>query len=374
MSTSPRSIAGGCSRRAFVSGAVTGAAALAAGSRLSSATATSLEQSIARQMLQLPLRERVAQLFVFEAEGATMTPQYAARLAQTRPGGVLLVGSNIGTPGQLAGFVADIQASNPSLPPLVTVDQEGGPVDRVPGDPVPGAVVLGQEPDPVVEASSHTRSDVLNGYGFDINFAPVADVAFDPSSSMADRSFGSNPSLVADKVAAVVKGGKWTNVIGAAKHFPGHGRAVLDSHFALPDIMVSYEDWLATDALPFQAAIQADVSCVMLGHLRFPNWPGWDDAAASFSPIAVQTLRRVLGFRGVIVTDDLGMDALDAWDPYDVIDRALAAGVDVLLYARPPAPDADLVGHVVGRIERGELSEARITSSLVRLARMRANR
>jgi beta-N-acetylhexosaminidase len=361
---------GGCSRRAFISGAV----ALAAASKLSPAAAISAEQSLMRQILQLPLRDRVAQLFVFEAQGTTMTPEYAARLAATKPGGVLLVGSNIGTPAELAGFVADIQATNPMLPPLVTVDQEGGPVTRVPGDPVPGAVVLGKEPDAVVEASAHTRSDVLHDYGFDVNFAPVADVAYGPSSSMADRSFGSDPAIVARKVAAVVEGGKRTQVIGAAKHFPGHGRAVLDSHYGLPEIPVTYEDWLATDALPFRAAVHAGVSSVMLGHLRFPNWSGWDDAAASFSPVAVRVLRRELGFRGVIVTDDLGMDALDAWDPYEVVDRALAAGVDVLLYARPPAPDVDLISHVVSRVERGEISEGRLTASLIRLARMRANR
>ncbi|HEV2108644.1 MAG TPA: hypothetical protein VGR16_10315, partial [Thermomicrobiales bacterium] len=108
MPTSHIGARGGCSRRAFISGAV----ALAATSRLSPAAAMSAEQSLARQMLQLPLRDRVAQLFVFEAQGTTMTPEYAARLEATKPGGVLIVGSNIGTPDQLAAFVPDIQATN----------------------------------------------------------------------------------------------------------------------------------------------------------------------------------------------------------------------------------------------------------------------
>ena len=325
-------------------------------------------------MLALPPRDRVAQLFVFEAEGTEMTPAYERRLLATKPGGVLFVGPNIGTPDQLAGFVAAIHATNPAMPPLVTVDQEGGPVTRVPGDPVPGAAVLGQETDQAVEDATRVRSVLLDDYGFDVNFAPVADVAYDGSSSMADRAFGSDPATVARKVAAVVEGSKGTNVIGAAKHFPGHGRAILDSHYALPRLDVSYAEWLETDALPFKAAIAAGVPAIMLGHLQFSDWEGWGEDAASFSPVAVRVLRQDLGFGGVIVTDDLGMDALASWDPFDVVGRAIESGVDVLLYAQPPAPDADLIGHVVARVEAGEISEDRITASLLRLAGMRAGR
>lgn len=390
MSGKPSSTRGGCSRRAFLAAGLglTGARAIghgvtsAHGADSDSATRMTLAgaapeielSSLQRRLLALPLRDRVAQLFVFEAVGTEMTPAYEERLVATKPGGVLFVGPNIGTPDQLAGFVAAIHATNPSLPPLVTVDQEGGPVTRVPGDPVPGAAVLGQETDQAVEDAVRVRSTLLDDYGFDVNFAPVADVAFDGSSSMVDRSFGSDPDVVARKVAAVVAGTRGTNVIGAAKHFPGHGRTTLDSHYALPRLDVSYEEWLATDALPFKAAIAAGVPAIMLGHLVFSGWEGWGDDAASFSPVAVRTLRRDLGFGGVIVTDDLGMDALSRWNPFEVVDRAIDSGVDVLLYAQPPAPDADLIGHVVARVEAGEITEDRIAASLLRLARMRSGR
>ncbi len=385
MSTRQAPTRGGCSRRAFLGGGLglagatvigrqgTGALRLVAPVRPGPAGPASLA-SLQRRLLALPLRDRVAQLFVFEAVGMEMTPAYLERLRATKPGGVLFVGPNIGTPDQLASFVAAIKATNPDMPPLVTVDQEGGPVTRVPGDPVPGAAVLGQETDRDVEAGSRVRSELLDDYGFDVNFAPVADVAFEQTSSMADRSFGSDPETVARKVAAVVAGGMGTNVIGAAKHFPGHGRAILDSHYALPRLDVSYAEWLRTDALPFKAAIAAGVPAIMLGHLQFANWDGWGDDAASFSPVAVRALREDLGFDGVIVTDDLGMEALSAWDPFDVVDRAIASGVDVLLYARPPAPDADLIDHVVARVTASDISEDRITASLLRLARMRARR
>ncbi len=213
------------------------------------------------------------------------------------------------------------------------------------------------------------RAAYLRSFGFDINFSPVADVAHSPNSVMVDRSFGDDPALVAEKVAATVDGMNETRLIGAAKHFPGHGRTPQDSHAAIPEVDISLDEWRKTDALPFRAAIEAGVGSVMLGHLRYGRW---DDLPASMSKVAVEVLRRELGFDGVVVTDDLGMGALAEWDPFEVVDRALAADIDLLLYADPPAPPLDLVNHVRARIERGEIPEARIDASLRRLARLRA--
>lgn len=323
------------------------------------------------RLLSLPLRAKVAQLFVFEVNGTAMTDAYAARLRATKPGGVIFVGANISAAADLAAFVRAIHETNPTMPPLVAVDQEGGPVTRVPGDPAPDPATMGQLPAGEARTAAEARATFLRGFGFDVNFAPVADVAYTPDSFMAGRSYGSDPEAVARTVAAVVAGQNRTRIIGSAKHFPGHGRTPLDSHLALPELDLSLDEWRETDAEPFRAAIAAGVRSVMLGHLRFPNWPGWDDAAASFSPVAVDLLRDELGFAGVVITDDLGMDALAAWDPLEVVDRALAADVDVLLYVRPPLTDEALIGHVVARVERGELPEARIDRSLRRLARVR---
>ena len=321
------------------------------------------------QLRDLPLFDKVAQLFMFEARGTSMTGSYAERLVVERPGGVLFVAPNVGPIEDLAPFVKAIRESNPALPPLIAVDQEGGPVTRVPGDPSPGAVELGQEPDVTVHQAAEDRAAYLRSFGFDINFAPVADVAYAPDSVMAGRSFGDDPVLVAEKVAATVEGVNGTRLLSAAKHFPGHGRTSQDSHAAIPEVDISLDEWRQSDALPFRAAIEARVETVMLGHLRYLQW---DDAPTSLSKVAVEVLRRDLGFDGVVVTDDLGMGALADLDPFDVVDRALAAGVDLLLYADPPAPPLELIEHVRARIERGEIPEGRIDASLSRLARLRA--
>ena len=326
-------------------------------------------------LARLALPDKVAQMFVVGAQGTAMTADETAFLEQTRPGGVILLGHNVGAPEDVAAYAAAIKATNPALPPFVAVDQEGGPVARLPGDPAPGAAALGLLPDPQVRALSAERAAFVAGFGFDVNFAPVADVASVLGSVMVDRAFGSDPEIAAAKVAAYVAGAAGSGVLHAAKHFPGHGRAALDSHLALPEIDLSVEEWAETDALPFRAAVEAGVPMVMLGHLRYPRW---DDAPATLSRVAVEILRDDLGFEGVVVTDDLGagMAALGAYEPLAVVDRAVAAGVDLLLFATPtPSLDpADPIAHLLARVESGAILEERIDTSVRRLLRLKLGR
>jgi beta-N-acetylhexosaminidase len=312
----------------------------------------------ARTMLRkLTLRERVAQMFFFEVRGKFMSPTYLADLKRVKPGGVLVVGPNIGTADQFRGFMGAIHATNEVIKPFICIDQEGGPVTRLYGDPAPGAVQMGQLSNRDVRLLNQQRAEFLAGFGLDVNFAPVADVAYDASSTMASRSFGSDPHDVAAKVAATVKGSRSGGVIGAAKHFPGHGRTHTDSHTLLPEIDVPWDEWLQTDAVPFKSAIEENVGLIMLGHLRYERI---DYKPMSISKVAVRALRQDLGFDGVIVTDDLGMGALDDWDPFDVVSQAIDAGVDVLLWGSPPTGWDALIEHVIGMIRAGIVSRQEI--------------
>lgn len=346
------------SRRALLAGA----AALAIGARPTVGRAVGV--TVEARLKQMTLPEKVAQLFVLPAWGAAMTPGYAAFLERVRPGAVLFVGANIGPVDTVAPFVAAIHATNPALAPLVSLDQEGGPVTRLPGDPTPGAVELGSLRDWRVRDAGRARAEFLRGFGIDVNFAPVADVAYAPDSFMADRAFGPDPATVARKVKALVRGANQTRLLSAAKHFPGHGRTDVDSHVALPVVDVSTIDWLASDALPFRAAVKAGVEVVMLGHLLYTQW---DDVPASLSPVAVERLRTDLGFAGVVTTDDLGMDALAAYDPFDAARRALLAGVDQLLYVRLPADPEAVIAFLVDEVERGRIGVPRIDESVRRV-------
>lgn len=359
------------SRRALLAATTIAAGGLALGSSTPSAEAAkkpSLELAVNWHVGQMTMVEKIGQLFVFAAWGAGMTPGYDDALRTFKPGGVIVMGNNIASLDAVGAMTAAIHDTNPALPPLISIDEEGGPVIRLPGDPVAGAVALGQLGDKALRKQSIARAGFLNAYGFDVNFAPVADVAYRPDSIMAGRSFGTDPYTVAEKVGAFVAGSRSVGVLGAAKHFPGHGRTAADSHVTLPVVDLSFTDWLKTDALPFRSAIDAGVEMVMIGHLSYPKW---DKAPASLSHVAVSALRSHLDFGGVIVTDDLGMGALGGIGPFDVLDRAIDAGIDLFLYTAPPAPWGDLIDHVAARVADGSVHAKRIEASVRRIVRLK---
>jgi beta-N-acetylhexosaminidase len=326
--------------------------------------------AVDRVLEQMSLTEKIGQMFVIQAADAVMPAWFANSLQTIQPGGVLFVQPNIGSPDQIAAYIDAIHKSGKYVPPFVGVDQEGGPVTRVPGDPVPGASSMAALPDAHVQKLAKERAKFLETFGFDVNFAPVADVAFTSRSTMYYRSFGSNPKSVAAKISAMVEGSRAGGIGSAAKHFPGHGRTEVDSHYGLPRIDVSFEEWIETDALPFAAAIEEGVEMIMLGHLDYTQW---DDAPASISKVAMSHLRNDLGFQGVAVTDDLGMGALGAYTPYELADKAIEAGVDLLMWTSAGVTFADLISHIQKRVEKGAVPQDRIDESVRRILLMKTH-
>lgn len=329
----------------------------------------SAQTTSARDLIeQMSFRERVAQLFFFEARGKFMSGSYGDELKRVRPGGVLFTEPNISTPLALSNYTIAVHATNDLIPPLICIDQEGGPVTRLVGDPAPGAVQMGTLANGDVRLLAQQRAEFLAAFGFDVNFAPVADVAYEATSTMASRSFGSDPENVAAKVSATVEGSREGKVIGAAKHFPGHGRTQADSHSTIPEIDVPWDEWLETDALPFKSAIEANVDMVMLGHLRYERI---DYKPMSISKVAVRALREELGFQGVIVTDDLSMGALSDWDPIDVVSQAVDAGVDVLLFGSPALGWDAMIDRVVEMVSDGIIGRQEINNRAERVVALK---
>ena len=348
-----------------------GSAALAGVGALGRSRARAAKKStnaVDRIMEKMSLPEKIGQMFVIQAADAVMPAWFANALKTIQPGGVLFVQPNIGSPDQISTYIAAIHASGNHVPPFVGVDQEGGPVTRVPGDPVGGASSMAALPDAHVQKLARERAKFLESFGFNANFAPVADVAYTARSTMAARAFGSNPKSVAAKISAVVEGSRDGGIGSAAKHFPGHGRTEIDSHFGLPAIDVSFKEWIHSDALPFAAAIEEGVEMIMLGHLDYTQW---DDVPASISKVAMGHLRGDLGFHGVAITDDLGMGALGGYSPYDLADMAIEAGLDLLMWTSASVPFADLISHIQKRVEKGAISPDRIDQSIRRVLMMK---
>ncbi len=294
-------------------------------------------------------------------------------IRQYHLGGVLYQENNVESAEQLrllSKELQDAEASDGDLGLLIAVDQEGGKVSRV-TDQVsayPSPSALSGDVDAVREAAYVTGQQVQQ-QGINVVLAPVADVLLPGGEGFLDqRSYGDDPQLVADMVGASITGLQRAGVAAAAKHWPGHGGTVDDSHEGLPSISVSREDWERRDRVPFDAAIDQGVEIIMVGHLVMPNLDSSGEPA-TVSPVLIQDLLRgELGFDGVVMTDALNMGGVNAFEAGELAVGAINAGADVLLQ---PADLVSSVEALQAAVASGDLSTERLDASVVRVLRLK---
>jgi beta-N-acetylhexosaminidase len=254
-------------------------------------------------------------------------------LLEAGVGGVVLFSHNISGASQVRRLAGELR-SRATRPLRVAIDHEGGHIVRI-GAPLtrfPSAMAIGATgSEELAAAVGRAMGRELAAIGFDVNLAPVLDVAADPRNpSVGTRSFGSSPALVARLGSAFIRGLRAAGVAATAKHFPGHGRTPIDSHVDLPVLEGGIDALQLTDLPPFRAAIEADVDLVMASHLVVDGLT--DGLPASLSSRAmIDLLRRDLGFDGLVVTDALRMGALADHDLPAACVRAVAAGADVVM-------------------------------------------
>jgi beta-N-acetylhexosaminidase len=246
---------------------------------------------------------------------------------------------------------------------LVAVDEEGGDVTRLEaekGSSFPGNLALGAVDDvALTRRVGAAIGGELAAVGVNFDLAPVADVIVDPANPIVGvRSFGSDPALVSRHVAAFVEGVQSVGVAACAKHFPGHGESVADSHLELPSVETDRETLFARALPPFAAAVDAGVRAVMTAHIRFA---ALDDEAATLSSKVINLLRSELGFDGLVITDALEMRAVSATVGLEEgAARALAAGADALCLGADVtrAQVEAVVSAIARRVPEGRLREA----------------
>ena len=275
-------------------------------------------------------------------------------------GGLILFSRNLVTPEQIRQLCRDCQeyAGRCGLPPLfISIDQEGGPVARLkpPFTQFPGNPAM-KHPKDAVDFARATAMD-LQHIGINMNMAPVLDIAPEGVNSiMAGRAFGSDPQWVSRMGMTVIDQLQRRGIMAVAKHFPGIGRTVLDSHLALPDLEIDAETLADFDLIPFNAAIAGNVAGIMLSHIRYtgidPVWP------ASLSPaITADLLRRKMGYNGIVMTDDLDMGAIKPNHDIDTaIDQILIADVDIALICHK-GPDIEAA---CGKIRKALADDANL--------------
>lgn len=288
-------------------------------------------------------------------------------------GGFILMGANIpATEAELQALTAALTV-DPALPPLIAVDQEGGFVSRLHGDGFPASTSLKGLPVAETSAAFSARGALVARAGITVNFGTVADYASDPASFIHGRALGIDPASAAERVAAATTAQEQF-VASTLKHFPGHGAAPGDSHRAIPSSTMGREEWRATEAVPFEAGIDAGASLLMYGHLAYTEI---DPLPASLSPVWHDIAREELGFTGVAVTDDLGM-LLSSGDPAyaDPVANgvaAIAAGNDlVLMIAGSDAQTAGAMAAGIGAaVDAGVLPAERLEESATRVVALR---
>jgi len=271
-----------------------------------------------------------------DVAGKTLTPEDREVLGHPLVGSVILFTRNYDNPSQLAGLVADIRGVR-SPPLLVAVDHEGGRVQRFRAgfSVLPPMRRVGQEYDldpgqgvAMARSLNWLMAAELRAVGIDYSFAPCVDLDYGVSGVIGDRAFHRDPEVVAKLALAAVAGMREAGMAATAKHFPGHGAVVADSHLALPVDRRELAD-LTEDVLPYRRLIANELSAVMVAHVLFP---AVDSVPASFSSRWVTDyLRGELGFRGVVFADDLTMEGASVIG--GIIERAeaaLEAGCDVL--------------------------------------------
>ncbi len=330
----------------------------------------------------LTLEQKVGQLFIVRpdaldltlsqetindahADGVTaMTNDMRKTLQQYPVGGICQFGKNIESPSQLARFNADLQAAS-ATPLLIAVDEEGGLIARLANNDAfnlpryASAAAVGASGDPAdAREMGQTIGSYLKTYGFNMDFAPDADVNTNPDNPIiGERAFSSDAATAAQMAAAAADGLRENGILPTLKHFPGHGDTAEDSHTDLAVTDKTCEELENCELLPFAA--DTGLHAVMVGHIAAPNVTG-DMTPATLSPTLIGMIPDAEN--ALIVTDSLAMDAITAaYTPGEAAVLAIQAGCDVLLM---PNSLPEAYAAVLDAVQNGTISEARLDQSV----------
>jgi len=333
-----------------------------------------------KPLAEMSLHEKVGQLFNVRVEALDLTSTYT----QTGPspvivdgfnrypcGGLTLYAANIKNPQQILAFTQFLHDLGNY--PLLCIDEEGGRVARIANNnqfSVPkyaSMAAVGATGDP---KEGFDAGDDIGGYlaifGFDVDFAPVSDVNTNPDNVViGDRAFGSSPQLVADFASQFLLGLQKNTVEGCLKHFPGHGDTKADTHYGYAESLKTWDEISNCEMVPFRKGIETGTQLIMTAHICLPNVTD-EIIPSTLSPLILQEkLRGELGYKGIIITDSMGMGAItQEYSPEEAAIRALEAGCDIIL---DPADYVSAFEAVVSAVESGRLTVAQIDERVSRV-------
>ena len=320
----------------------------------------------------LSLAQKAGQRLMVGFEGKAFNADLEFLIGTLKVGGIILFSRNLGPPDDILRLCNDVQdyAKSSGQPPLIiAIDQEGGQVARLKApffSELPG--------NPAIKTRDHAlyfarvTASELRSIGVNMNYAPVLDVTRPNIRGIMDgRSFGSDPHRVAAMGAAVIETLEENSILSVAKHFPGIGRTVLDSHVDIPVIKEDMADLDSCDLIPFKAAIKSGVSGIMLSHILYEKLdPIWPASLSVF--IARDLLRFRMQYTGLVMTDDLDMGAITRHYALDAaLDQALSSEIDQILICHKSAAIESAFEQIQKRIRDNVSLDALCDQSIQRI-------
>lgn len=351
------------------------------------------KDKVEEQLAKMTLREKVGQMFYVRMETLDTTIHWNTYAdLQENPllevnqtmrdvnerypvGGLILYAWNIDNESQLSRLISQIRALNGQ--PLLCIDEEGGRVARIANNPnfnvkkyeSMSAIGATGDPNNAYECGN-TIGTYLHRYGFDIDFAPVADVNTNPENIIiGPRAFSDDPAVAAPMVTNYLQGLKDAGVTGCIKHFPGHGDTKVDTHFGYASTQKTWAEMLDCEMVTFKAGIAWGCQLVMTAHIGAPKVTG-SDVPSTMSPIILQDkLRGELGYQNIIITDGMEMGAItQQYTSAEAAVGSIQAGVDIVL---GPKNLVEAFDAVMAAVEKGTITEERINQSVRRILKLK---
>lgn len=341
-----------------------------------------IKEKAQKILSEMTLNEKIGQIFIVAPEhlrenknlpySATVwDDNLSAALKKYPAGGIIRFAGNISTPEQVLEYNEKMQAAS-KIPLFTAIDEEGGRVARIGGNSAfdvtryPGMESIGNtgETKNAYEVGK-TIGAYLKKYGFNLDFAPVADINTNPENRViGNRAFGSTPELVSDMVGAAIDGFHDSDMITCIKHFPGHGDTKGDTHTGYVSVSKTWDELKKCELIPFEKNSDK-TDLIMLAHITMPNITQ-DGLPASLSKeIVTGKLRNELGFDGVITTDSLGMGAITQhYTSSESAVNAFSAGVDIILM---PANYFEAYRGIQNAVNNGTITEERLNESVMRI-------
>ncbi len=340
-------------------------------------------------LTSLSLEQQIGQIFFIGLPGTELDSDTRSLIKDISPGGVIIFGRNVVAPELLRKLLDDTRAIS-AVEPLFGIDQEGGLVDRLRRicTPMPAARSIRQHGDLAAARSlGRLTGEVLRMLGFNLNFAPVMSIMTDErdllSNGLYSRSFGRSPGEVLGYTMVYLRALQSAGCMACLKHFPGIGAGEVDSHEEMPMVHLSHDDLMAQDLAPYIELFQREddrVRAVMVSHGGFPNIDirqgvagGRIEPASLNYNVVTKLLRDELGYKHLVVTDDLEMGAISKYCEIEQATvRAFLAGQDMLLICSRPDIIRRGYNALLEAARSGEISGERIRISLERISNFKS--